>query len=269
MISDWASFLFGVAAALLVCLILASVYRTMRRPFRQPPPPIEVAPGFLQSLVADGTCEWIALDAAESKKDQESYEYFPHPQKGSRCHLTQDGVTRVLMLRPALLARLTSGPTVADVFKELLQNARTGSVLRFTMLTVFLTVTGALVTAYSAAQPYFQVSVVALAGLLLSAAFLTLEIVLSYNLASLNEKARALAHPLHGDIFPHRHWLPLWSVRILAVSLISSIGLFWTFALVSPESIKADRKLHGSGAAAVPSEAGTAKSTQEEAEKNK
>ncbi|MFV0662073.1 hypothetical protein [Denitromonas sp.] len=195
-----------------------------------------VAPDFLGHLIADGRCEWVARHLADTRRQRDGYGIYPHPVDGAPCQrIGPDGVMELLMIRPGATGNDLPGPNDTAVFQELMSHARTGSTLRFSMLTVFLTATAALLAGF-ASQSYPR-GLIAAGGLALSVAFLVLEIVLSLNLAALNETARKLARPRHGDIMSHRRPGVLWAVRITLVLLFLSIIGFWAVALLDPDRI--------------------------------
>lgn len=125
-----------------------------------------------------------------------------------------------------------SEPTDADIYKESLQSARQLSTLRFAILTVFMTATGALLGAYYSQGNIYPRGPVALGGLWLSVVFLAIELVLSFNMACLNAAAKKRIQSGQEDSFAHRKPWILWSVRILIPSIHVFIAMYWLSLLL-------------------------------------
>ena len=123
-------------------------------------------------------------------------------------------------------------PTNADVYKESLQTARNLSALRFVILTVFMTATGALVNAYFSKEPEFPHAWILFAGCWLAAVFLVIEIVLSFTMARLNKTASIKAGESHTDAFSHRNPIALWTIRIAMPSIYVLVAIFWIYLLL-------------------------------------
>ena len=236
MIDSWPDVVLGGFIGAVIALVAAGAVAGTRPRADATASGTAVAPDFLGHLIAEGRCEWVARHLADTRRQREGYGIYPHPVGGAPCQrLGPGGVIEVLMVRPGATGDHLPGPNDTTVFQELMSHARTGSPLRFSMLTVFLTATAALLAGF-ASQSYPR-GLIAAGGLALSVAFLVLEIVLSLNLAALNETARRLARPRHGDIMSHRRPGVLWAVRITLVLLFLSIIGFWAVALLDPDRI--------------------------------
>ena len=125
-----------------------------------------------------------------------------------------------------------SVPTNADVYKEALQSARHLSALRFAILTVFMTATGALVNAYFSGVSSLPSAWVLFGGLWLAIVFLVIEIVLSFTMACHNKTAKIKAGDSHNDAFSHRHSIALWAIRIALPSIHVFVAIFWIYLLL-------------------------------------
>lgn len=122
------------------------------------------------------------------------------------------------------MANGTGSVTQQDVYREIMQSVRHYSVLRFTMIPIFLTASGAFITAYGANEPLISPRLIALAGIQLSIIFVLFEIALSANLALLWRAAAALVGKRFKPAFAHRIGILLWPVRI-AVPSVYVVGL--------------------------------------------
>ncbi len=224
--------LLGGLLGMVLTLVIIGARAGARQARAPAPEAVTVATDFLAHRIADGSCEWVARQLADSRQMREGFGFYPHPASGTPCQrIGPQGVMEVLMIRPGATAAHLPGPSGETVFQELMAHARTGSTLRFTMLTVYLTATAALLTGFGSSEAEAR-RLIAAGGLALTAVFLTLEVVLSFNLAALNETARRLARPRHGDIMAHRRALPLWTVRIVLVLLFLALAGFWAQALI-------------------------------------
>ncbi|KAA3654334.1 MAG: hypothetical protein DWQ11_04920 [Proteobacteria bacterium] len=236
MIDSWPDVVLGGFIGAVIALVGAGAVAGTRQRADAPAGSTTVAPDFLAHLIAEGRCEWVARHLADTRRLRDGYGIYPHPVGGSPCQrIGPGGVMEVLMIRPGATGDHLPGPNDTTVFQELMSHARTGSTLRFSMLTVFLTATAALLAGF-ASQSYPR-GLIAAGGLALSVAFLVLEMVLSLNLAALNETARKLARARHGDIMTHRRPGVLWAVRITLVLLFLSIIGFWAVALFDPARV--------------------------------
>ena len=79
-------------------------------------------------------------------------------------------------------------------------------------------------------SPEYSDAPVQYAGLWLSFVFLVCEIVLSYTMARQHKVAREIAGE-DRKIFQHRHWLALWSIRVLIPSIYILVGIYWWILL--------------------------------------
>jgi hypothetical protein len=125
--------------------------------------------------------------------------------------------------------------TDIDIFKAALDHVRQLSTLRFAILTVFMTATGALFSAYFLSLPdnhsvHYPLAGVALAGLWLSITFAVFEINLSFTMACQHNVARTKAND--PSSFPHRRKLALWSVRLLTLSIYVAVASCWVVLLL-------------------------------------
>ncbi|MEZ5627268.1 MAG: hypothetical protein R3E34_07060 [Rhodocyclaceae bacterium] len=236
MIDSWPDVVLGGFIGAAAVLVGVGAVASARRRADTAAGSTTVAPDFLGHLIADGRCEWVARHLADTRRQRDGYGIYPHPVDGAPCQrIGPGGVMELLMIRPGATGNDLPGPNDTAVFQELMSHARTGSALRFSMLTVFLTATAALLAGF--ANPSYPRGLIAAGGLALSVAFLVLEVVLSLNLAALNETARKLARPRHGDIMTHRRPGVLWAVRITLVLLFLSIIGFWAVALLDPARV--------------------------------
>jgi len=121
----------------------------------------------------------------------------------------------------------------ADVYGEIMQSTRHYSSLRFVMMPVYITVTGALAVAAHTVQ--FAAGTAPIkawfwaAGLLTSVVFLLFEIALSYNLSCLWRAAAALAGDVVPGAFAHRRAGLLWAVRVTWIAIYLGGVAFWLF----------------------------------------
>src|SRR6266705_2904953 len=92
----------------------------------------------------------------------------------------------------------------ADIYKSSLDHARQLSTLRFAILTVFMTVSGALFVAYFSQNIPYPLISVAVAGLWLAVVFLGCEIALSFTMARQNSVAKEMLGEARQNIFRHR-----------------------------------------------------------------
>ncbi len=120
-------------------------------------------------------------------------------------------------------------PTNADVYKESLQSARHLSALRFAILTVFMTATGALVNTYYSNIIGLSRLWILFAGLWLAIVFVIIEIVLSFTMSRHNKTAKNKAGDSHKDSFIHRHPIALWAIRIAIPSIHIFVAIFWVY----------------------------------------
>lgn len=123
--------------------------------------------------------------------------------------------------------------TNADVYKAALEHVRQLSVLRFAILTVFMTASGALFNAYYTPARGIPLGPTAFLGFWLALVFLVCEITLSFTMSRQNKVAREMAGQTYKTKFTHRHWLLLWPVRVLLPSIHLFIGIFWGRILYS------------------------------------
>ncbi len=119
--------------------------------------------------------------------------------------------------------------TDSDVYKAALDHSRQLSALRFAILTVFMTATGALFNAYFTPTVHYPLRVVSFAGFWLAIVFLVCEIVLSFTMAKQNSVAEAKAGEKYKDAFLHRRWLALWSIRLAIPSVYVLSGAYWFY----------------------------------------
>jgi hypothetical protein len=92
-----------------------------------------------------------------------------------------------------------------------------------------MTASGALFTAYFLSHANYPTAVIGFAGLWLSFVFVVCEVVLSFTMACQNKVAREKVGNSHKEAFKHRHWLALWSIRILMPSVYVIVGAYWAF----------------------------------------
>ena len=122
--------------------------------------------------------------------------------------------------------------TDADVYKAALDHARQLSTLRFAILTVFMTASGALFGAYFAKDSTFPAIPIIFAGFWLAVVFLACEIALSFTMARQNKVAQEKALGLHPNAFRHRHWFALWAIRILVPSIHIIVAGYWSYLYI-------------------------------------
>jgi hypothetical protein len=118
--------------------------------------------------------------------------------------------------------------TEIDIYKAALDHSRQLSTLRFAILTVFMTVNGALFTAYYSTTVRYPLGLIAFAGFWLALVFLTCELALSFTMAMQNAVAREqVDETLRQKVFRHRHPVALWSIRLALPSIYLLAGAYW------------------------------------------